>query len=286
MHGRGLQFGVESYMGHKIAMGIVEITSIYFGKRVPRAASALSYSLVFTLFPLLICINAMLGSLNLTQGSIVEVLTGILPVSAVELISTYFAYISETSSTTPLFFVGLIATLTSSATAFRSIINTMYDMHGGTQRMGFLGIILSFVMSVAFLAVIYVSCAIIVCGKWLMRMIEEYFDIILFIDIWKWLRFVILFVVLFVMLYIIYRISSPKGYRRVPRARGAFIASILLEAISIASSQVISFSTRYTLVYGSLASIIVLLSWLYATGCVVFLGNIINVVIYNHSIKS
>ena len=170
-------------MKHKIATGVAEVAAMYFQKRVPRAASALSYSLIFTLFPFLICINAMLGSLNITQDSIVGALTGIIPGGAVEIISTYFAYISETSATTPLFYIGLAATLTSSAATFRSIINTMYDIHGGTQRLGFFGIIFSFMLSIAFLVVIYASCIIIVSGQWLMQIIEEYFDIILFVEI-------------------------------------------------------------------------------------------------------
>lgn len=270
-------------MGHKIAIGIAETTSLYYGKGIPRAASALSYSLIFTLFPFLICVNAMLGSLNLTPESLFEFLETILPQAAAEIITTYFAYISETSVKTPLFFIGLAATLTSSATTFRSIMMTMCDIHGGAQRRGFFNIVFSFVLSFAFLMAIYASCIIIVCGRWFMRIVEDYFDIVMFVDLWKWLRFVVLFIILFLMMYMIYRVSSPRDYRRIPRTRGALVATVLLEAISIIMSQAISFSTRYTLVYGSLASIVVLLAWLYAAGCIVYLGNIINVVIYNHT---
>lgn len=271
-------------MQHKIVAVVAEVVTVYFDKRIPKAASALSYSLIFTLFPFLICLNAMLGSLDLTQIKIVELCEGIMPAEAVDIISTYFTYISETSATTPLFFMGLIATLTSSAAAFRSLLNTMDEIHGAPKRMGFFGLIFSFILSVAFLIVIYASCIIIVCGKWLMKMIEDYFDIILFVDVWKWLRFVVLFVIMFTVIYAIYKISTPRKQRQhIPRARGALFASLLLGGISIVFSRVITFSTRYTVIYGSLASIIVLLMWLYASGCVLFLGNIVNIVIYKHS---
>ena len=41
-------------------------------------------------------------------------------------------------------------------------------------------------------------------------------------------------------------------------------------------------STRYSLIYGSLASVIILLVWLYLCGNVLILGNVVNYVIYKH----
>ena len=38
-------------------------------------------------------------------------------------------------------------------------------------------------------------------------------------------------------------------------------------------------STRYSLVYGSLASVIIMLVWLYLCGNILILGNVINYVI-------
>lgn len=271
-------------MRNKIVPFVAEVINIYFGKRVERAASALSYSMIFTLFPFLICLNAMLGSFNLTEHKLIELFSEILPIGALELITTYFAYITETSAKTQLFYLGLVATLTSSSAAFRLILNTMDEIHGAPQRLGFFRIIFSFVISIAFLIITYASCAIIICGKWLMKMVEDYFNIILFVDTWKWLRFVILFMLMFGVILAIYKISAPKNQRQnIPRVRGAFIAAVMLSAISIVFSRAITFSTRYTLIYGSLASIIILLFWLYTSGCIIFLGNIINIVIYKYT---
>lgn len=41
-------------------------------------------------------------------------------------------------------------------------------------------------------------------------------------------------------------------------------------------------SSRYSLVYGSLTSVIILLVWLYLCGTIVILGNIVNRVWYSH----
>ena len=51
--------------------------------------------------------------------------------------------------------------------------------------------------------------------------------------------------------------------------------------VSIVFSVVIGMSVKYPLVYGSLASVMIILFWLYVCGNIVIMGNIINVAIEN-----
>ena len=47
-------------------------------------------------------------------------------------------------------------------------------------------------------------------------------------------------------------------------------------------SWLVSRSSRYSLVYGSLASIIIMLVWLYLCGNILLIGNLFNCVWYRH----
>ena len=44
----------------------------------------------------------------------------------------------------------------------------------------------------------------------------------------------------------------------------------------MAFSEMVSFSVRYSLVYGSLASVIILMLWLYFFGNILIMGNTVN----------
>ena len=55
-----------------------------------------------------------------------------------------------------------------------------------------------------------------------------------------------------------------------------------LVAASILFSWFIGLSSRYALVYGSLASLIIMLVWLYLCGNILILGNVFNYVWYKH----
>ncbi|HIW93253.1 MAG TPA: YihY/virulence factor BrkB family protein, partial [Candidatus Flavonifractor merdipullorum] len=49
---------------------IREMVDLYFEKHVSRAAAELAYFLILSFFPLLICVNAFIGLLDLNVGAI------------------------------------------------------------------------------------------------------------------------------------------------------------------------------------------------------------------------
>ena len=60
------------------------------------------------------------------------------------------------------------------------------------------------------------------------------------------------------------------------------MSATALVACSVLFSWFIGMSSRYSLVYGSLASIIIMLVWLYLCGNILIIGNIFNCVWYRH----
>ena len=96
---------------------------------------------------------------------------------------------------------------------------------------------------------------------------------------WQWLRFVLLFALLFVIIYAVYRLSAPRRRPAEQRVIGAVAAALALVAASVFFSWTISMSSRYPLIYGSLASLIILMIWLFICGNILIMGNALNVVL-------
>ena len=88
-----------------------------------------------------------------------------------------------------------------------------------------------------------------------------------------------------VFISLVYRMSAPIGKPRPPVLRGAILAAAALVGASALFSWFIGMSSRYSLVYGSLASVIILLVWLYLCGNILILGNVVNCVWYTHKKK-
>lgn len=262
---------------------IREMVEIFFNKKVSRTAAQLSYYLVLTLFPLLICITAMLGSLNVENLKVFEDIEALIPEATYESIMEYMAYVSKNFSATMLI-AALIVLFTASSAAFRAILTIMADIQDEHRYIGFWKGLFSVFMSLIFLLAIYASCVIIMTGEWFVGLFSGFIGIGAVAAVWQWLRFVLLFALLFVIIYGIYRLSAPREKKSEQRVIGAVAAAFALVAASIFFSWTISMSSRYPLIYGSLASLIILMIWLFICGNILIMGNALNVVL-NRYIK-
>ena len=250
---------------------IRDLVEIYMGKHVSRSAAELSYFLTLSVFPTLICLYALLGKYIPTEVILSRLLDGIVPTKALETIGEYLTYVSEYSSQKMLI-GGALLMATSSAAAFRSLHNIMAEIQGTPKYKGVWFITVSFLFSLVFLAVMYFAGVVIVTGEWFLNLLEVYINISW---AWSWLRFVLLFAILLLMILGMYSFTSPRdGKERL--LPGAMVSAGAMVIVGMIFSAMVSISVRYSLVYGSLASMVILMFWLYIFGNILIIGNAIN----------
>ena len=102
-----------------------------------------------------------------------------------------------------------------------------------------------------------------------------------FVDIsqsWGYVRFLALAGIDYVIVWAMYEASkrSWDSYHTWP---GALLSTAAMVVVSIVFSVFISASVKYPLVYGSLASVILLMLWLYTVCTVILCGAAFNIVI-------
>lgn len=258
----------------EICGAIVRISLEY---NVFRASAALCYFLTLSVFPTLICLYNMMGSLFPASNTIWGFLEGVIPENALNTILDFLRYVAANTSDAMLV-LALSLLLSSASAAFRTVDNMIGEMRGKRRYSGFWGILFSLVFSLMLLVGFYLSMLLIVTGKGFLDFLDRYVMFMNFSDIWAWARFTLLFLLLFLLLLLVYRITAPKGkgFRALP---GAAIATAALVTVSAVFSAVISNNTRYPLVYGSLGSLFIMMFWLYICGIVLFLGSALNVVL-------
>ena len=260
---------------------IREMVDIYFGKRVSRSAAELAYFLILTFFPILVCINGFIGILHLDSFAVMAAMEDFLPKEALSVVGEYIGYIS-TNQSNAMLIAGITMTLFSASAAFRALMNIMDDIYERKSYTGLWQIVASVIFSILFLVTIYLSIVVVLTGNWLFALIEGFFHLdpsALPWD-WQWLRFLLLFALVLLFGLLAYRMAAPRGKPRPPILTGGIIAAAALVAASILFSWFIGMSSKYSLVYGSLASVIILLLWLYLCGNILILGNVFNCVWY------
>lgn len=262
-----------------------EIVDLYFTKRVSRSAAELAYFLTLSFFPALICINAIIGTLDLNVSALLDQASVIIPAGALAVLEEYVGYIT-TNQSHALLAGGVVMLLFSASAAVRSLMDVMDDIYERKSYTGFWQVVASVAFSVLFLLTIYLSLVVVLTGNWFFHLLEDLLhripqlaEVTLPWD-WQWMRFLILFALVLFFVMVLYRATAPRGRSRPPILTGALLAAAALVGASVVFSAFIGMSSRYSLVYGSLASLIILLVWLYLCGNILILGNVVNRVWY------
>lgn len=261
----------------RLLLVIAGSMQIYLDKNVSRAAAALAYFLMLSIFPMFVCLYEMLGSMFPTAESISTFLSGLIPEETLDTIVEYMGYVIQNHNRTMLT-MAIIAMATTSAAAYRTLDNIMGEIRGSKRFTGPFAVVFSFLFSLIFLAAIYFAVIVMITGNWFINYISTHVRFLNISESWAWARFILLFLLLSVIILGIYRITAPKK-KNVRMFTGAMIASGALVAVSILFSYFIGMSVKYSLIYGSLASVMILLLWFYLCGNIVISGNIINVVL-------
>ncbi len=272
-----------------------ETVNLYFEKNVARAAAALAYFLLLTFFPLLICVNAFVGMLQLDRQVVFQTLAEFVPVNAASLVGEYVGYISENQSAA-LLTAGIVAVLVSASAALRTLLDAMDAIHDRPRQGGFGRLVFSVVLSLLLLITVYLSMVVVLTGDWFLTLLEQLIPpaLLRLIDfpgvsgLWNWMKFLLLFCFVMLLVLALYRIGAPRRMQPGPRApviTGGVLASIALVLASAVFSWFIGMSSRYSLLYGSLASVIILMVWLYLCGTILLLGSVFNRVWYRHRLR-
>ena len=273
----------KALLNKKPVKFVLEMVDLYFSKHISRSAAELAYFLILSFFPLLICINAFIALLPVDLEAVLTAAAPLLPRAIHDILAEYVGYIT-TNQSPGLLIAGVFMTVFFASAAFRALMNIMEEIYGRKGYRGLRQVIASVLFALLLLVTIFLSLVVLLTGGWLFQAAER----LLQLDTnslpwdWQWMRFLLLFLLVFLFVMLVYRVAAPVGKPRPPVLTGAFLASVALSAFSILFSWFIGLSSRYSLVYGSLASIIIMLVWLYLCGNILILGNVFNCVWYRH----
>ena len=254
----------------RITRVLMSMADTFLARRVTRSAAELAYCMVMALFPAIICIYDLLALILRDPAAVLRIVeTLVLP-----LVSDFLTYVSGNTSEV-MFFAALLVMITSASAAFRAMAAIVGEIHGG-KRFGIVrSTIVSVAFSVAFLLVLYLCILLMLTGKHFLLWLDALLPHVSIVWSWTWLRFLILFAILLMMILILYRLTTPRRpqHRVLP---GAVFSAVAIVCMSILLSWLIGNSTKYSLVYGSLASAVILLFWFQAFGLLLILGVLLN----------
>ena len=245
----------------------------YYVHDVARDSAALTYYLLFAIFPLLIFVSTLLGVLELDIDSITAVLAPILPSDVVDIIRTYLEYVAANQSRQLLWF-SLVFSIWFPMRSTGCLMHSLRKAFGRSAPENILlGQLRTLLFTIWMIFVIGLTLALVVVGRRALYFLSGFLPLSeTFISVWGYLRFIILGLVMAISLGILYQLAlgQRRPLREVLPGVGSSLAAWLL--LSMAFSYYVENMARYAQLYGSIATIVVVLLWLYMSGQVLILG--------------
>lgn len=248
---------------------------IYSDNQLAGASAALSYYFTLTFFPLVICLYTMLGNSYERAMRILQFLRSFVSPETMELFESFLDYVASNNSPA-MMVAGLVVLVTSSSAASRSMQTTIGRMQGGVKFKAVMYFVFSVIFSLVFLAAIYFAMLVMLTGRQFIKFINE---LLPFVDIsgsWNWMRFLVMGGIFFVLIWGVYESAKRNSddYSTLP---GTIFTTVVLVGFTLMFSEFINRSVKYPLVYGSLASLILLMLWLYSCCIVIYSGAAVNI---------
>ena len=245
----------------------------YYLHDVARDSAALTYYLLFAIFPLLIFVSTLLGILELDVDSIVTGLRQIVPGDVAEVVRGYLEYVSGNASRQLMWF-SLVFSIWFPMRSTGCLMHSLRKAFGRSAPENMLLTQLrNLLFTVWMILVIGLTLVLVVVGRRALHFLSRIVPLSeTFISVWGYLRFIILGLVMAISLGILYQLAlgQRRPLREVLPGVGSSLAAWLL--LSMAFSYYVENVAQYARLYGSIATVIVVLLWLYMSGQILILG--------------
>lgn len=253
----------------------------FFQDEVGRSAAALAYYLLFSFFPFLIFVSALISFLDLPPLS-TSTFQSLIPSDIIEIINTYLTHIAEVKNGHLLLF-GLFFTIYFSMRAVDCLTRSIRRAYRVTEQKVFpWHQIQVFLYTLSLMVLIFASLLFMTIGRTVLTFLAKFFPIHAdSINFWNVVRFVLLAVMLFFALSLLYSFVPGKRQHFRQILPGTIVALISWLVFSMGFSYYVEHMAHYSVIYGSIGAIIVLMLWLYCTSATLILGAELNCAIAN-----
>ena len=257
--------------------GVYLMGKRYLRHNVGIQSAALAFYLLFMIFPFLIFISALLGLLHLDVAGILLALGEFLPREVVDLVEMYLTYVGETSSMRLLVF-GLAFSIyfpMRATNALMRAVRTAY--HLGPPRNAVVHRLKTLLYTVMLILTIVLTLVLMTVGDRLLGYAVIHFRLPAFLaELWGKLRFPAAAVAANFALLFLYALAQDDRQPWRNLLPGTLMALAAWMGLSFLYSLYVENFADYSVLYGSIGTIIVVLIWLYMSAIVLIMGAELN----------
>ena len=261
---------------NRFLRGVYLLTRRYLRHNVGAQSAALAFYLLFMLFPFLIFLSALLGLLQLDVAGILRALGEFLPAQVVDVVEVYLTYVGSSPSPQLLVF-GLVFSIYFPMRATNALMRSVRTAYHLGPAHGVVQMLKTLVYTVLLIATIALTLVLMSVSDRLLAYCVANFGLPAFIaELWAKLRFPLAAVVGYFALFLLYALAQDgrQPWRNI--WPGTLAALTAWMGLSWLYAWYVEHIAHYSLLYGSIGTVIVLLIWLNLSATALIMGAELN----------
>jgi len=265
-------------------LGFIKLTAMYFRRfnkhDIPGLSAEMSFYLLTALFPfviLLFFISTLISSgMQETLFSIISYLPRDMEMLIKEMLMTF-------SGSMPIIIIASVLGIWYISNVINTITKAFNRFYGTKESRGFFKLrLLSILYALSVIIIVFISFALVIFGEWTQMLLEKvpFLDFIDTEQTWSYLRYFSFLAVIFVCITLMFWHLPDKKLRFRDVIGGSALTTIAWCIASYGFAFYVNSFSKYHVIYGSLASIIILVTWTYLSSFVILLGASLNAFFY------
>jgi len=237
----------------------------------------LSYSLLLAFFPFLIFVITVLGFSAIKIEVVLDGVKSIVPLEVFKLTEKTIGEVMNNKNFNLLSF-GILTAIFIASNGFLAVIKGLNKAYDTKEERGLFKVeIIALSCTVILALIIVLSLILLVFGEINGDLILKHFGLGLpFIIAWNYLRYFLAIVIMMIIFALIYHFIPCRKLTWKEVIPGAAFTSIGWIVCSEAFSYYVNKFSNYSMLYGSIGAVIILMTWLFLISIILLVGGEIN----------
>ncbi len=265
---------------------VKEFFSRFMEHDIAQIGGQIAYFTILSVFPFLVYINELIASVNLSRNDVAELLSPFVSAEILQFAISYTESLQETSGA-GLMSLSILITLYSASRVLRSMESAVNRAYNTPKRRGYIkSVIYSMIFTVCMGLAFILAILLAVAGDKVLGIIFAMFDMpkdhIGMVILIKWVVALLLVCGLIAVVYYILPNTKIKFKSTLP---GAVFSTAGLGVLSAGFEIYTKYFIHFSVIYGSIGTVFVVLVWAYFAGTILVSGAEINCILHEYNKK-
>lgn len=265
---------------------IKDITKELSKSNISEHAAGCAYYTILAFIPLILLILTLTKYFGIDEKFFIYILEGIIPGNLLN--EAVLSIVEEVQSkSVGTITLSALVTLWSAGKGFFALcrgLSAVYEVETENQYIKFK--LRALISTIIFIVAVLLSLVLLVFGNKINLFLQEKFNIFSkAIDIILKSKIIISIVSLTLILTLVYKFIPKHKYKIKKQIPGAIFSAVACNIISFFYSVYIDVFTGFSLMYGSLTTIVLAMLWIYACMYCILLGAFLNKIICTKGVK-